>query len=182
MRLRSMLPSGPPPAANTTASQPSNAVANASASSLLDVEQPGLGAASPRSVGAVLLAADQRDRLVAGLDAARVELAGDLAVASDDGDRLMASTVRRAGQPVVSAAASRSSRSTGLVEVELLGQRGDQLGVGAGGRAAWCRAAEVDVAGHGHHLRRHGEVVGGGLDLAARAGAQVGVGVVGGRR
>ena len=55
VRLRSMLPSGPPPAAKTTASQPSNAAANVVGVLLLDVEQPHLGAAA-LELGAVLLA------------------------------------------------------------------------------------------------------------------------------
>ena len=69
VRLRSMLPSGPPPAAKTTASQPCERLAERLAVRLLDVEQPDLGA-ELLELGALVVAADQRDRLPAGLDAA----------------------------------------------------------------------------------------------------------------
>ena len=72
------------------------------------------------------------------------------------------------------------SRSTELVEPELLASAASISGSAGCGGSAVSGGAEVDVAGDGDHLGRDGEVVGGGLDLAARAGAHVGVGVLGG--
>ena len=67
VRLRSRLPSGPPPAANTTACAALERPGEGRGVIALDVQQPHLGA-QPLELGAVLLAAHQRDRGVAGRD------------------------------------------------------------------------------------------------------------------
>ena len=93
VRLRSMLPSGPPPAAKTTAAQPVNACGEGVLVLLLDVEQADLGA-QPLELGAVLLVPDQGDRDVPGRDQLRMEMTGHLTVAPDDCDATHGSTVR----------------------------------------------------------------------------------------
>ena len=76
VRLRSMLPSGPPPAANTTASQPSNAAAKAAASSASRssrraVDARGLAARRPAQGAAPAPPARARPRAASGAAAGR---------------------------------------------------------------------------------------------------------------
>ncbi len=94
VRLRSMLPSGPPPAVKTTASQPANASANAGPVAR-SMSRRRTCAPSSSSVGPLVIAADQGDRCPAGLDQEWVEVTGHLSVAPDDGDVAHAPTVRR---------------------------------------------------------------------------------------
>ena len=145
VRLRSTLPSGPPPAANTTASQPSNAAAKSvcvarSRCRAVRVSTP----VAPQRVG-LLLPTDQRDRLVAGVEQHRVEQAGDLSVSSDDGDTSHASTVRRAISRSARVSTSRStgpprlnssaSAATSSGSARLAGERGVVLGPRSRSRA-----------------------------------------------
>ena len=93
VRLRSALPSGPPPAANTTAPQPPNAAAYPATSSASRSRSRTSAPASSSEL-AVVLAADQGHGDVPGGDEERMEEAGDLTVASDDGDARHGPTVR----------------------------------------------------------------------------------------
>ena len=70
VRLRSMLPSGPPPAAKTTAVAALERRRERRGVLPLDVEQAHLGPAA-LELGAVLLPAHQRDRVVLGRGAGR---------------------------------------------------------------------------------------------------------------
>ena len=83
--LRAALPSGPPPAANTTASAPRTTSVISCDVGGLEVDHGRLDAVL-LEVGDVLGLADHADRLVAGLGDEAAELAGDLSVATCDDD------------------------------------------------------------------------------------------------
>ena len=152
VRLRSMLPSGPPPAAKTTASQPAKAVGERRGVLAARCRGGGPPRRAPRAA-AVGLLADQGDRGVAGPDQLGVEVAGHLSVAPDDRDSLMRPTVNGSwsGRPVGRGGGRRglSWWGAGTGENVPMADRTDLLVIGAGpyaySAAAYARDRGIDT-------------------------------------